>query len=384
LAVQFLVALLPAILVEIIVLQPVQDTLESTGFKNDQREYVTGSEDSIAVQIPYDPERWIKHRANPDRYWNTVSGLFGRTTLLPRLQGPLFVLNVVSAAVLFYSLYLVPAGYMKLALPALPFTISSFALGLLLVFRVNNATNRYVKARDLWGDMLNISRDLIQQASQWADREDFIDFARWVPAFTTGLMCQLRDPRKHDIAQELREAAGSDLERQGEGAGLTEEEIQLMCSRPNGMLPAHYVTHMLRIKIKAMGLPLEQRLMMESNVTRLINDMGACENIFATPIPVGYTKHTSRFLFLWLFFLPWALTEQLGVGTIFAQQVLSFGLLGIEDVGIQIEEPFSVLPLKKICFKISNEAQIVRSFFDYLEDQGKTSKEQQTKELNMA
>merc|ERR1711972_855032 len=117
----------------------------------------------------------------------------------------------------------------------------------------------------------------------------------------------------------------------------------------------------LRAKVKQMGLPLEQRLLMEGNITRLINDMGACENIFATPIPVGYTKHTSRFLFIWLFFLPFALQNQLGVGTVFAQQVLSFGLLGIEDIGIQIEEPFSVLPLKKICFKISNEAQIVRA-----------------------
>merc|ERR1711972_859991 len=72
----------------------------------------------------------------------------------------------------------------------------------------------------------------------------------------------------------------------------------------------------LRAKVKQMGLPLEQRLLMEGNITRLINDMGACENIFATPIPVGYTKHTTRFLFIWLFFLPFALQGQLGVGTV--------------------------------------------------------------------
>jgi len=246
------------------------------------------------------------------------------------------------------------------------------------VFRVNNATNRYVKARDLWGDMLNISRDLTQQAGQWAKREDFVDFAKWVPAFTTCLMCGLRSPAKHDLAQELREAAGGDLSLKGEGGGLSEEEIALVCNRPAGMLAHHYVTRMMRTKVKNMGLPLEQRILMEGNITRLINDMGACENIFATPIPVGYTKHTSRFLFLWLFFLPFALEGQLGIGVVFAQQLLSFALLGIEDIGVQIEQPFDVLPLKKICFKIANEGQIERANFDSMQEDAVASKNQKS------
>merc|ERR1712039_147021 len=108
--------------------------------------------------------------------------------------------------------------------------------------------------------------------------------------------------------------------------------------------------------------------------TRFVNDMGACENIFATPIPVGYTKHTTRFLFLWLLFLPFALQGQLGVGVVFAQQLLSFCLLGIEDIGVQIEQPFDVLPLKKICFKISNEGQIERANFDTMEKDAAISK----------
>lgn len=96
--------------------------------------------------------------------------------------------------------------------------------------------------------------------------------------------------------------------------------------------------------------------------------MGACENIFATPMPVAYSKQTTTFLFLWLFFLPWGLGKPLGVGVVFAQQLLSFFLLGIEDIGIQIEQPFDVLPLKKIVGKIANETQIVRASFDALED----------------
>jgi len=371
--VQLVLALLPTLLIELLV--------ESEKARPRTREYVLNSEDQISVQIPFQIGNWEAARRNPDRVWDTLSGLLD-SSLLRRLQGPLFVLNAVSAFVLIYTIIGVPQGYPLISLQTLPFTLSSFALGLLLAYRANQATMRYIKARDIWGDMLNICRDLTQMSSQWARYEDFVDFARWVPCFTTCLMCALRNPEAHGLAQELREAAGSDLSKKGAGAGLSEEEIQLIVNRPQGMLAHHYVTHILRTKIKLMELPLEQRALMENNITRLINDCGACENIFATPIPVAYTKHTTTFLYLWLFFLPWALEGSLGVGVVFAQQLLSFFLLGIEDISVQIEQPFDVLPLKKICFKISNEGQIVRSNFAPLEEAARVSRKAALKQAD--
>lgn len=368
--VQLGLALLPAIIVELLV--------ESEKARPRTREYVLNSDDQISVQIPFAVPNWEAARKNPDRIWNTLSGLLD-SSLLRRLQGPLFILNSVSAFVLLYTMLAVPQGYPLISLQTLPFTLSSFALGLLLAYRANQATLRYIKARDLWGDMLNISRDLTQMSSQWARYDDFVDFARWVPAFTTCLMCGLRNPQNHDLAKELREAAGSDLSLKGAGAGLSEEEIQLIVNRPQGMLAHHYVTHILRTKTKLMELPVEQRALMENNITRLINDCGACENIFATPVPVAYTKHTTTFLYLWLFFLPWALQGSLGAGVVIAQQLLSFFLLGIEDIGVQIEQPFDVLPLKKICFKIANEGQIVRANFMPLEEAGRVSRQAASK-----
>jgi len=281
----------------------------------------------------------------------------------------LFVLNLVAAGVLFYARYLVPMGLPSFSLPLLPFTISSFALGLLVTFRVNTSTNRYVLARNKWGDILNICRDLSQQATLWSpNRELAIDFARWVPTFTLALMVHLRDPRSHDAREELRMAAGPEGEgRDGEGRGLTEEEIQEILDRPAGMNMPHFVLHRMRAKMNALQIPPNKRLLMEYNITRLVDDLGACENIFATPIPLGYTKHTTRFLFLWLLLLPLALQSQLGFGVVFAQQLLAFGLLGVEDIGIQIEEPFAVLPLKRITGKISLEAQVVRRSVDVLD-----------------
>ena len=67
-----------------------------------------------------------------------------------------------------------------------------------------------------------------------------------------------------------------------------------------------------------------------------------------------YSRLTARFLTIFLVMLPLALWGQLGESwnhwaTIPASFVVSFFLFGIEEVGIQIEEPFSVLPLEAFC-----------------------------------
>mmetsp|Transcript_126658 Transcript_126658/g.319909 ORF Transcript_126658/g.319909 Transcript_126658/m.319909 type:complete len:519 (-) Transcript_126658:241-1797(-) len=359
----FLIALVPAILLELTLLPPGQWLSRKFGFsaKEKNRPYVDRDEKSILQQAPFGFSEWTKHRSNPDRYIKTTLSLLGSPKVLKRLQRPLFFLNVISTVVLFYDTYIVPQGYPSISLPALPFTISSSALGLLLVFRVTGSNNRYVLARGIWGDILNVSRDLNQQASLWAkNHDDFLDFTRWCPAFAASLMVHLRDPARHDLARELKRAGGPPAGAKGDGVGLSEEDIKDILNRPAGFSAPHYVLHRLRTKIGQLGVGQQERLLMEANITRLINDMGACENVLATPIPVGYTKHTTRFLFLWLALLPLALTGDLGVATVFGEQIIAFGLLGIEDVGIQLEEPFAVLPIERITTKTALESQVLR------------------------
>lgn len=89
-----------------------------------------------------------------------------------------------------------------------------------------------------------------------------------------------------------------------------------------------------------------QRFRIDENLTAFEDYVGACERILRTPIPVSYTRHTSRFLTIWLFFLPFAIYPKCGWATIPASILLGFVLLAIEEVGIAIEEPFVVLPLE--------------------------------------
>lgn len=48
-------------------------------------------------------------------------------------------------------------------------------------------------------------------------------------------------------------------------------------------------------------------------------------------------RHTARFLILWLLLLPLALWHLCGWGSVAATAVISFVLLGIEEIGVQIE-----------------------------------------------
>jgi predicted membrane chloride channel (bestrophin family) len=96
------------------------------------------------------------------------------------------------------------------------------------------------------------------------------------------------------------------------------------------------------------------RARMDDMVCKLVDLLGACERIFRSPIPLVYTRHTARFLTFFMALLPLALWEPMGGSwnhwtTIPTTALLAIFLFGIEELGIQIEEPFGILPLEALC-----------------------------------
>jgi hypothetical protein len=89
--------------------------------------------------------------------------------------------------------------------------------------------------------------------------------------------------------------------------------------------------------------------------------MTTCERIFTTPIPLMYTRHTARFLLLWLLAMPMCLYHEYALHQKWMVPIISFlqaiFLFGIEELGVQIEEPFSILPLANICSDIHRSGE---------------------------
>ena len=87
---------------------------------------------------------------------------------------------------------------------------------------------------------------------------------------------------------------------------------------------------------------------LEQKVQRLTKSMDDCERIAKTPLPTGFTRHSSRLLFLWSNSLPFALYPLLGPwGTLPVTLLTLYAVLCIENISAQLEEPFDVLPLRQ-------------------------------------
>lgn len=99
---------------------------------------------------------------------------------------------------------------------------------------------------------------------------------------------------------------------------------------------------------EAKGLGEKPLMELERDLSTLSRCLGGCERMFSTPVCLPYKRHTTRALALWLALLPFVLWSSLGWMTLPSTLFVSFLLLGIDEVGMQMEEPFSVLPLRKI------------------------------------
>ena len=117
------------------------------------------------------------------------------------------------------------------------------------------------------------------------------------------------------------------------------------------MASAHKPNHVVQIMSELMThchISEWDKLNMDDNITQFHDNIGTCERLFKTPIPVAYTCVTSRFLMLWHLTLPFALWDDCHWLTIPVTFSTAAALFYIEEVGVLIEEPFWVLALNSI------------------------------------
>jgi len=295
---------------------------------------------------------WREHRTS-GRYRQSLMDLFtsGVARALPR---ELSVIGLISAFVVLYNglvdgdldFFQFPSMFSQLELPALPFVVSSPALGLLLVFRTTSCYMQWWEARKCWGGLINRCRDFARNALCYfevhvSDPDECIYLKRKVTeytiAFTRCLKGSLREGEEEAqiLQQELIKLLG-------------EDEANIILEAKNKPLR---VIQELSSLVKQANIPDVEMSILDRNISFFCDTIGICERIFKTPLPLAYTRLTSRFLAVWLLLLPLALwrelsSEWLHIGTIPACVLIALFFLGIEELGLQIEEPFGILPLE--------------------------------------
>ena len=82
-----------------------------------------------------------------------------------------------------------------------------------------------------------------------------------------------------------------------------------------------------------------------------------------TPIPFAYAHHIKAFLALFVFSAPFALADTMGVMTPVAAFFIAYGMFGIEEIGVEIEDPFGYdpndLPLDRIGATITGDTKML-------------------------
>ncbi|KAI7838066.1 hypothetical protein COHA_008149 [Chlorella ohadii] len=245
----------------------------------------------------------------------------------------------VSGALGLYATYAEPCGAPRLSNHTdlvVPFTITSFALSLLMLFRTNSCYGRWWEARTLWGSAYITCRSIMRLSLCYVGRDNphlVPALHRWNAAFTPALASYLRQ-KQHYLDDHL-------------AAVLPEAELEWLKAR--GSPPIAVLQVLSSLLDRAQGLSDIERQQLEALISHCDVITGGCERILRQPIPHAWNRHTLRFLTVYITFLPFAFWPIFGWATLPVMGVLTFLLAGVENVGTQTEEPSRILPLNQIC-----------------------------------
>jgi putative membrane protein len=118
--------------------------------------------------------------------------------------------------------------------------------------------------------------------------------------------------------------------------------LEPLVSRP--AVVATWITKRLAAETQRAATPEQRLLAMDGNLTALLDNWGGCERIRRTPVPLAYAQHIKVFVSLWCFSVPLALVDTMRLYTPFAAALLALALFGIDEIGVEIEDPFGYDP----------------------------------------
>lgn len=273
--------------------------------------------------IEYDPHSWREHFF--DIKGSVVRQIFWRV---------LFFFGW-SVAVFIFHRFVYPVH-----VPSTVHTLIGVALGLLLVFRTNASYERFWEGRRMWGGIVNETRNLARAATAFLRDQPALleETILWTAVFPSATMHALRGTSGlGPVAERLpkEQVAAVRAAQHVPSAVALRISTLLAAARKSGQVSDYVV------------------LSIDNNVQLLVDYLGACERIQKTPLPFAYVVHLRRALILYCLTLPFALIDAYGWYTILDMLLIAYILFGIEEIGVEIENPFGVdendLPLEAIC-----------------------------------
>jgi putative membrane protein len=234
----------------------------------------------------------------------------------------------------------------QLGIQVAPFEFAGAVLGILLVLRTNAGYDRWWEGRKLWGGIVNQSRDLAIAALAYGppDSRWRASIVRRTAAFAHVTRRSLRDERS---LPEVAELLGEDEARR-----IAEAEHM-----PSFVIGT--IADLLRQARDGLGLDPFAFLQIDRDRALLVDHLGGCERILGAPLPLAYSIHIRRFIFLYLATLPFALLEAVDWLTPLIVFLVAYPILSLDQIGIELQNPFNTqnmghLPLDQITAKLES------------------------------
>lgn len=259
-----------------------------------------------------------------------------------------------------YAVASIPAQHLPRMTPV-PLTLMGSAIGLVLVFRVNNLYGRLMEARGLWGRAVFLCRQAAQTVATSLLFDETLPADKQPAAHEAAAqMCRYMAACSWELRSKLTGKAESPGRTRDLFIGEDTEVLDLLLppgeaqwfatfrSRPLVLLGA--CRRVLHAQYRAGTLDRVVYRKLDEDLKELDLVIGGCERLFSSPAPPTMARHAVRSMFLWLLGLPLVLAGSMAPAAC-AMWVffVAYVFVGVEEVGSQVEQPFEITPMTRIC-----------------------------------
>jgi predicted membrane chloride channel (bestrophin family) len=329
--------------------------------------------------------------------WPIFMRLHG--SILPAMIVPLLLVAIWATTITVIDRFVHSMGIASTLL-----TVMGFVVSMSISFRSTTAYERYMDGRKLWTQLHMTSRNLsrliwVHVQERHAETEDLgkadllgkLAALNLINAFAVSLKHRLRfEPSVEypDLAplvgnlntlagmadqSVLHEREHSRLQAWGQYLGLPfaqpNPRMLLRASKENlGNTPLEVLTHLSSyvesiVQNKTLSGGHQGSVM--AQLSALTEVVSGLERVVNTPLPIAYSISISQVMWTYVLTLPFQLVDPLGWVAIPGAVAAAYMILGIGQIGRELEDPFghdvNDLPLDSYCHEIANDIDALTS-----------------------
>eukprot|EP00960_Hanusia_phi_P061250 764788-Hanusia_phi.AAC.1 len=271
-------------------------------------------------------------------WWNELLTLWGSRVLERITNRMAFTIACSIAVTTFINLGDMPSSgfnyVTEFEIPGWPHELIGGFLSILLVFRTDQAYDRFWEGRRKWAELSSTCRDMGRIAIANLDKRTAAELLACVAVFPVALKQHLRGrSNTREIATVINTYLPANSSLIDLVASSRTMPITVLLSMSNSI-------SQLRLAPRHEHLEIVWQLL-EQRVDRLATIVSDCEKIKCTPLPLSYSRYASRFFSIYTLTLPFALVKDTSPVLVpFITAFVSWVLFVTDEIGHVIEEPF--------------------------------------------